>query len=227
MNIDPKSMIAGQPALKIRSFFRKADSSSWNAGFVAEALSITLKEARSIIQELCRLGYIEQSTQFPNGPWWKTTLQGNALAMASATRPLKRSTAARELSAFLDRVQQINADPYYLYKIRKVLLFGSMLTDAAHVGDVDLAVELVYRIDDIDGRGQAHQERIESAIRDGRRFSNKWDQLAWPQHEVILFLKSGSRVLSLHDTDDPILEMVPTRVIFEDLGPNTPVQEVQ
>jgi len=220
MNIDPHAIIAGQPAFKIRSLFRKADSSSWGAEFVAEELSITLKAARSVIQELHQLGYIERDPRFGDGPWSKTTLQGNALALASAMRPLRRSSADRALAEFLDRVQQLNADPYYLYKVRKVLLFGSMLTEAAQVGDVDLAVELVHRIDDPTKRARAEDERIGVAIRGRRHFANAFAQISWPQHEVMLFLKARSRILSLHEPDDPILMMAPTRIIFEDLSPN-------
>jgi hypothetical protein len=178
MNIDPRSMIAGQPALKIRSLFRKADSSSWDAEFVAEKLCITLEAARSVIQELHQLGYIEPDPRFCDGPWWKTTLQGNVLALASALRPLRRSSADRALAEYLDRVHQLNADPYYLYKVRKALLFGSMLSEAVQVGDVDLAVELVHRIDDPAERARAEDERIGAAIQGGCHFTNAFDQIS-------------------------------------------------
>jgi hypothetical protein len=66
MSIDPRAMIAGQPALKIRSLFRGGDSFSWNESLVADQLSISLKAARSVIQDLHQLGYIEQA---PPSQW--------------------------------------------------------------------------------------------------------------------------------------------------------------
>ncbi|MDZ7808369.1 MAG: hypothetical protein U5K71_14850 [Gracilimonas sp.] len=39
--------------------------------------------------------------------------------------------------------------------------------------------------------------------------------LAWAEKEIVLFLKSGSRTLSLHNIDDEILEHATKEIIFE------------
>lgn len=221
MNIDPTSQIAGQPALKIRGLLRKWFSSARNERFVAEELSLTNQDAMAVIEQLCRFGYVEPETSHPNGPWWQTTVMGNALALASAARPLRRASAERKLSEFLARVRVVNASPYYLYAVRKVLLFGSMLTDAERVNDVDVAVDLVHKIRDQDERMQADRERTRMAENRGRRFGNIVERLFWPRHEVILFLKSRSRTLSVHEADDAVLESAASRIIFEELVSTT------
>jgi hypothetical protein len=216
MNIDPTSQIADTPALKIRGMLRKWFGAARNERFVAQELSLTNQEAIAVIEELCRLGYIELETNYPHGPWWRTTVKGNALALASAARPLRRANAERTLSEFLVRVRAVNANPYYLYAVCKVLLFGSMLTDAERVNDVDVAVDLIHKIRDRDKRMQADQERARMAEDGGRRFGNFVERLFWPKYEVILFLKSRSRTLSIHEADDAVLESASCRIIFEE-----------
>lgn len=88
-----------------------------------------------------------------------------------------------------------------------------MLTDAERVSDVDLAVELSSKFDDQEGRNTARQKRIEEARKSGRFFGNIIHELSWPRTEVLLFLKSRSRALSLHDMDDAVLQKTSTRQI--------------
>ena len=59
-------------------------------------------------------------------------------------------------------------------------------------------------------RDRAREERDK-----GRTFSSLIDELYWAQTEVKRFLKSRSRSISLHETDDPILEQVAYQVIYE------------
>jgi len=54
-----------------------------------------------------------------------------------------RKTADRALHEFLDRVRTLNANKDALYQVPEVVIFGSYLTDAERLGDVDLAIEPV------------------------------------------------------------------------------------
>ena len=47
------------------------------------------------------------------------------------------------------------------------------------------------------------------------KFSNFVEQLFWPQTEVLKYLKSHSRSISIHTTDDQILKQVDFKVIYE------------
>lgn len=68
-----------------------------------------------------------------------------------------------------------------------------------------------------DGEKQikAEQKKTAYAIHNGRNFSNFVEQLFWPQTEVLKYLKSRSRSISIHTTDDQILKKVDFKVIYE------------
>lgn len=215
MHIDSKSTIAGVPAISVRDFLRRADDLQWSLEYVGQRLRLSTAQAKSLVTELLRLGYVEVVESLSKEPWHRRTLTGSTFALASAARPLRRVTARRKLEEFLNRVRIVNDSDYYLYKVSKVLVFGSYLRGEERLNDVDVAVELVHREADSESRRAVDQERVEKALREGRRFSNLVDELFWPQQEVLLFLKARSRAIALHTTDDPILRTARSQVIFE------------
>lgn len=121
--------------------------------------------------------------------------------MASAARPASRAKAEQRLKEFLDRVEQVKADDRYVYRIAKVALFGSMLSESPTVGDIDLAIHLAprYGPDEMDAR---REQSIAAALAAGRSFSNPMNRLFWSYHEVLLFLRNRSPLIRLHDFDD-------------------------
>ncbi len=71
------------------------------------------------------------------------TQTGQTLSSATAAKRVTRATAEKALQQFLRRVEQINTDPYFLAKVTRMVLFGSMLKpETDRLSDVDLAVEL-------------------------------------------------------------------------------------
>lgn len=101
------------------------------------------EKADALIIELERESYIKKAGRFRDEQLWGNTIKGNALALASAAKPILRSTAERKINEFLERVKEVNRNDYYLYKIKKVVVFGSYLSDAEKLGDIDLAIEIV------------------------------------------------------------------------------------
>jgi predicted nucleotidyltransferase len=62
----------------------------------------------------------------------------------------------------LDRVGQVNRDPYFLGKVVRVVLFGSMLKpEADRLSDVDVAVELATKETDFDRAREQNYVRAE------------------------------------------------------------------
>ena len=116
---------------------------------------------------------------------------------------------------FLTRVNQVNADPYYLYRIRKVLVFGSYLSKAEKLGDIDLAITLEPKEPDGERLRTLEDKRIQKASNAGKYFSNIVDQLFWPRREVEQFLRKRSRYLNFHPTEDGVLKMTKTRTLFK------------
>ena len=116
----------------------------------------------------------------------------------------------------MNRVDQVNADSRFLYRVRKVILFGSFLTDVPFLGDLDLAVELDRKEPDGEKHVQMALARARGVAEKGRRFSNFVEMIFFAEQEVKLFLKARSRIIQMTDSRDGILKMAEYRVIYED-----------
>lgn len=199
MNLDPKAKIAGVPSLKIRELLRMQHYGvGWNASVdqASRMLEISRDETLQVLEELRSLGYI---VFVDDALDWKTTIAGNALANASATKPIRKSKAEQAFAQFMERVTQVNQNPYYLYKVVKVVLFGSYITDAETVSDVDVAIELSPKEADSERHWALVEQRIDERE---RPFSNYSERFYWPEIEVTKFLKARSHVISLHSGED-------------------------
>lgn len=115
----------------------------------------------------------------------------------------------------MQRVEEINTDKYYLYKVSKILLFGSYIQkDAVDFGDIDVAFELEEKIKDRDEFQKLESDFIQKAIDKGKYFSSYVDELFYSRHVVLLKLKNRNRYISLHEMEDEILKIVETKQIF-------------
>ena len=115
-------------------------------------------------------------------------------------------------------MQSLNANDECAYRVTKVVLFGSYLTNKTRLGDVDLAIRLESRPQYRSQWPETLLARAEEAAKRGRRFSTFVDRLGWAQQEAKRFLKARSRSLSLHDLDkeESLFSRIPHRVIFEE-----------
>lgn len=213
MRIAPSETIVGQPALMMRKLFREGCGRIWHESLVEQVLGVDFKTAKRIIRDLASEGYI-QKAEVSREEVYENSIKGNSLAMASAAKPIKRERAEKKLEEFLQRVKIVNDSDYFLYKVQTVVVFGSYLTGKEFLNDIDVAIKLVPRLEDREEFGKLSDERINDAHMGGRIFSNITEMIAWPQTEVRRYLKARSRVISLHDTDDGVLEACESRVIY-------------
>lgn len=166
------------------------------SGFRGRGPDSSRKEAARFHDQLARLGFIE--TTRGDKRQWQTTAKGSALCMASAAPPITRARAEQMLQGLLDRVQQIIRDPQYLLRVTRLAVFGSYLSDATLLGDLDVLIELTRRIADADEHMRRSHEYSSEAARAGRRFSDHPDFLVWPETEIKQILRARQRI-SLHD----------------------------
>ena len=200
MNIDPKAKIAGIPSLKIRELMRMQHyGMGWSASVdqASGLLEISHDATLIVLKELRSLGYIVPVDDAFN--YWKTTIAGNALANASAAKPIRRHKADQAFAQFMERISQVNQNPYYLYKVVKVVLFGSYITEAETVNDVDVAIELSPKEADPELHWTLFEQRIQEREKPFRNYGERFN---WPKIEVTKFLKAGSHVINLHDGED-------------------------
>lgn len=219
MRIDPTKKIGGQSPLLVRKLLHYyAGDGPWSLTSAKAAMGVSAFAARKVVEELERLEYIVE-VPHPDKPKvkrWKNTELGNQFAVAPASKPVTRETAEKRLAEFLERVKAVCDDPYYLYRVGRVTLFGSILSDKSLLGDVDIAIQLIHKEPDKSKAEELDKERRQKASREGRRFSNYVDYLAWPKVEIFLFLKARSRVLSLCLESESFLKKCETKIIYTD-----------
>jgi predicted nucleotidyltransferase len=215
MRINPRDRIAGVPILEIRRLFRRRYG-EWSSESIRAILKLSPFRVAKLISELHAVGYIEESKKIDGRMLWQKTLDGCSLANAPAAKPLRRETADRLLDELLIRVRYVNANRRFLLKVTRVVVFGSYLTEADRLGDIDLAVALEPKQQDpIVGYAQ-WRKKLRQADRDGIRFANSAERVWWPEIEVRKFLKSRSRAISLHDIDDGIFKTAKFREVFRE-----------
>ena len=114
---------------------------------MAERFNLNEKETEGLVGELLSKGYIEPAD---NG-MYRLTLKGNALSIARCMAPINREKADRIMQEFLKRVEEVNRDDFYPYRVSKLVLFGSYLNpEQMDLGDIDIAFELEPKIKDYD-----------------------------------------------------------------------------
>jgi len=205
--------------MQVRTLLRRMSNVMFEAVTVQQSFHVPLSEAEAIIEGLEQEGFIVK--RFAAGwdgqqqPRWENTMKGNSLAMATAARPVTRATAERALAQFLDRVSAVNAEDEFAFRVERVVVFGSYLTSASKLNDLDLLVDLAPRYGNSTRQELLEQSSVARAIQRGRRFRDSMEQVIWPRMEVEYFLKNRSRTLSLHYADHKLMKRTEHRVVFE------------
>ncbi len=212
MKINSKDTIAGFPLLRIRDLLKRSDY--FTPESLAYFLKISTKAARAALKEFAELGYIKMYEVKP--VVYSKTTKGNALALARAVGPISKEKAENIFREFMGRVNKVNQDPDFIYKVSKVLLFGSYITDATLVNDIDVAVEIVRKDDDYDTYKIKHDIKIKELENNGKYFGGLIPELMYPLKEVILFLKARSKYISIHMADDQILKQTEVKQVYSD-----------
>lgn len=208
MRIAKTDMIADLPAAAARDVMKVFARRELPADYAEDALArhgITTP-ADAVVTALAEAGYLRVANEY-HGVQWTTTVQGNALGMASFGKPITRKTADRLLTELIQRARDYNADPGKLMFVRSLTIFGSYLDEAVDpLGDLDVGLTQGQRTTDTDVL-----RRYSKAS--GREFRSYIDELFWPQHELALLLKNRSAAISL-TTEDLSAITDRTRVVY-------------
>jgi hypothetical protein len=196
-------MIGGVSAIKVRDLLSKCRGAFRVDGL--EDRGYSPKQREAIIHELLALGYVEPSLEkhyepSPH-PWYSVTDLGDSFSNALAARPITRAHTERTLAAFTERVAQANLNPDFLFRITEVVLYGSYLRGSDSLADIDIACRLETKIKAADGTSIRDIYR-EHYHKSGRAWTRIGCEFYWPREEVLLYLKSRQRSISLHDIND-------------------------
>ena len=215
MRIRPDDLVVGFPVKQIRKLLRQ-DAQFLSVEDVTKVLGLTGESALRLLKTLEKKGFIEKNTLAPDPDRnWRHTIKGGALSKALFSAPVSRRNAEKALSEFMDRVKDANEDGRFLFRVRKVVLFGSFLTGSATIGDLDVAIDLVPKEADARKHSEQIQTRANEAALNGRTFGNFIERLDFAAQEVRSFLKSRSRIIQLTDCKDGVLKIAEHRVIYE------------
>jgi hypothetical protein len=115
------------------------------AGLRAVAPACTDQDASSFIKDLVVAGFLALDGEKDDEATYRVTELGMRLAAAKLTKRFDRKTADAMIAALIDRAQVINNDPHIPLCVGRIRAFGSYITDAADLGDIDLTVDLIVR----------------------------------------------------------------------------------
>ncbi len=177
MRINKDQVVAGYPALTVRTLLRRCRSCTIVPATAAHDLKIDEGEGSVFLKKLTHLGLVEPAEHMPRGEAeaYEITNRGLAFANASAARPITRRTAESALAQFMELLHAVNANAEYLYCVESAVLFGSMLTEIEHLGDVDLAVELCPKVTGEKAFNEWCERRRHAAQEAGQRFRSTFD----------------------------------------------------
>ena len=225
MRIDPKDTIGSLPALIVRKTLRHLrDWPQWKLANLEAAAALPPGTGHALLNALRAEGLIEADGTGA----WTLTQAGRTFSSATAAKRVTRATAEKALAQFLDRVTEVNQNAYFLGRVIRAVLFGSMLKpQVERLSDVDLAVELAPKEADIDRALLKNQQRVEELSGQGHRFRHFLELEACWYFETFHFLKGRSRVIALADyrAEKTFVLAVPHRFLIgepEPIPPATP-----
>jgi len=105
------------------------------------AFQVNAEKAAELLFQLVALGLIEplEPKAVLSESGFELTSRGEAFANASAAKLVFRKRAETLLQQFLERLDTVNSNPDYAYRVEGAVPFGSMLSRTERLGDVDIA----------------------------------------------------------------------------------------
>lgn len=106
---------------------------------------------------------------------------------------LTRRKADELIALLLERIEQVNLDPQYIYGVSRAVVFGSYLTDKERLGDLDIAIELGPKYRDENEHQKQYDEQVD---REGK--GSFLQRYFWPHEKVMRALRGRNYGISIH-----------------------------
>ena len=114
-----------------------------------------------------------------------------------------------------ERVEEINSNEFYLYRVSKIVLFGSYIDpEKTDYSDIDIAFELSRKAKSHEEFMEMDEQRIKEAELAGKSFPSFFDQIGYTERVVLLKMKNKCRYISLHRMYDGILNITKTKQVY-------------
>ena len=129
--------------------------------------------------------------------------------------PLNKEKADKLFKEFMERVEEINSNEFYLYRVSKIVLFGSYIDpEKTDYSDIDIAFELSRKAKSHEEFMEMDEQRIKEAELAGKSFPSFFDQIGYTERVVLLKMKNKCRYISLHRMYDGILNITKTKQVY-------------
>jgi len=194
MRLKSKDLIFGIEAKKLREFFKtKAIHDNFHPDFFKDEMNLSKEETEKIIQQMIDAQLIEK---VDNDEYLHLMTKGQAIKNAKFVKPILRNKADQLVKEFLERVNKLNQDDYFVCTVEEVYVFGSYNSDSKDCADVDLVVVLKKK-------SHLTNEEIGKISLKRCQNGNFIERYSWASHEEPLkFLKNKNKYLSFHPKYD-------------------------
>jgi hypothetical protein len=211
MKIDGTKTIGGVPLIKVRDLLRYMGAGTMDGERIMTRDSIVRRAGLDIADELVDEGLLQVCEKNRDGgPWYEITDAAPRLANAKMLKRINRSKADFYVAELLRRADEINANHELLCRVKRITAFGSYITDAADLGDIDIAVKLEFKLPS-EQRAEANKARAEAS----RRLNlSLLDRLSFGESEVKHLLRGRNRYISFTNYDDLEKLRTPTKDIY-------------
>jgi hypothetical protein len=173
--------LAGRPFKEVRAVLRLDEGNGFDFSTVAQLSRSEDHEIRRFMADLVTGGWLRQDLR----DHWVVTDRGREILVTSRER-ITRLRAEAVLTAFMERVREINKDRRCTFQVDVVVVFGSYLSDRPRIGDVDVAVRLRPRY-----RSKKERKEVEQAVTAlAPHVPAILDHRIWPSRKVISTLKA-------------------------------------
>ena len=218
MRIKPTDKISDFPIFTVRKFLRKTSGFLIDIDFIKYFLKTDdNQKVKSFLDVILENNLIKFEKISRGKEYYIITDNGNTLANATARKPILRSTAEKLINDFIRRSMEVRNNDYFLFKVKQATVFGSYLSNADRIGDIDIAVEIIPKENNSDKHRILVEKRIEDVQIKGRRFKTHLEAIFWPQIEVEQFLRGRSSSISLEYVDQDELEKLNHKIIYRDI----------
>lgn len=171
---------------------------------------LSLKDYNRVIKVLSDNDYIVTTKIKINGEThniYDITDKGRELCRARCIKRMTRAQANKLFDEIIERVREVNDNTYYLYKVKKIILFGSYITNKQSIGDIDIAFELEFKHKVVETNNGLNTELVANKKRAAE--NNCYDFLksfSFGRYEVEKFIKNKNP--KIHITPQCDLEML-------------------
>ena len=119
MRLTRKQTICDIPILKIRDYFDHIRPALISPEMISEQFDLNKEKTKELIDALLSEGYIEAAKKKGK---YQLTIKGQALCVARYTNPLNKEKADKLFKEFMERVEEINSNEFYLYRVSTLRL---------------------------------------------------------------------------------------------------------